>query len=138
MPAINAVGSVGYMPGMYSTNQNRISLTLNKYDMNISANAAALRANAVNPSQPNLPVQPVEPVGRVTGNAAVRMPVNVSEPRLPTEADLNNAQENLVRMFVQYPESVQAPMSAQTSLNVLEKAQETGVAEIADNVSGIV
>ena len=134
MPAINAVGSVGYMPGMYSMNKNRISMTLNHYGTSIAANAAALRINAVSPSQPELPVQPVQPVGRITGNAAVRMPMNVPEPRLPTEADLNNARENLVRLFVQYPETSQ-PVQG---LNALEKAEETGTAEIADNVAGIV
>lgn len=65
---------------------------------------AAAHSAAANPSQPERPVEPVEPVRRVAPDAAVRMPVAVPEPRIPTEDDLNNASDTLARMRIQFPE----------------------------------
>lgn len=62
---------------------------------------------AANPAQPEAPVEPVSAVRKVSPDAAVRKPIAVQEPRVPTETDLNNAQENLARMRVQYPEEAE-------------------------------
>lgn len=62
---------------------------------------------AANPAQPETPVEPVSAVRKVAPDAAVRKPIAVQEPRVPTEEDLNNAQETLARMRVQYPEEAE-------------------------------
>ena len=69
---------------------------------------AAAHSAAANPSQPERPVEPVTPVRRVAPDAAVRMPVSVPEPRIPTEDDLNNAADTLALMRIQYPEGTVA------------------------------
>ncbi len=64
---------------------------------------AAAHSAAANPAQPERPVEPVAPVRRVAPDAAVRLPIAVKEPRVPTEDDLNNAADTLARMRIQFP-----------------------------------
>ena len=69
---------------------------------------SAARAAAVNPAQPERPVEPVSAVRRVAPDAAVRIPVTVQEPRVPTEDDLNNAADTLARMRIRFPDEAAA------------------------------
>ena len=79
-----------------------------------NANLSAARSSAANPAQPNTPVEPVSPVRSVKPDAAVRQPVPVEEPSLPTANELNNAADNLARMRIQYAEET-APVDMQTA-----------------------
>ena len=126
MPAINAVGTMGSLPGMYAMYQRRLADARQQSALtaNYFANAAAARTKAANPSQPELPVQPVTPVRQVGANAAVQTPVAVSEPRLPTVEDLNSASENLARMRIQYPGAATPLDEAESS--AADKQQEQG------------
>ena len=78
-----------------------------------NANLSAARSRAANPSQPEQPVAPVPPVRSVKPDAAVRLPVPVEEPSLPTEQALNNAADNLARMRIRQAEE-SAPSDMQT------------------------
>lgn len=98
---VGAIGSQSGMSALY------VQLYRN-------ANLSAARTRAANPSQPNAPVEPVSPVRAVKPDAAVRMPVPVEEPSLPTVDALNNASDNLARMRIQYAEEA-APADAQTT-----------------------
>lgn len=94
MPVIQAVGhggmSVAWQQFYYAS---RIS---------------AVRSAAANPAQPERPVEPASPVRRVAPDTAVRIPVTVREPRVPTEEDLNNAADTLARMRIRFPEETAA------------------------------
>ena len=67
-------------------------------------NIAAMRRNAIRPAQPDTPVEPVAPVKRTAAatDTAALFPFARKETALPTVADLNNAQDNLARMRIQY------------------------------------
>ena len=67
-------------------------------------NIAAMRRNAVRPAQPDTPVEPVDPVKKTAAatDTAALFPFAQKETALPTVADLNNAQDNLARMRIQY------------------------------------
>lgn len=67
-----------------------------------AARIAAVRSAAVNPAQPNHPVEPVSPVRRVAPDTAVRIPIAVREPRVPTEGDLDSAVETLAHMRIRF------------------------------------
>ena len=66
---------------------------------------SAARTAAANPARAETPVEPVQPVRAIPSDTPVKYPLTFTsaETRLPTEADLNNAQENLARMRIQYP-----------------------------------
>ena len=93
-----------------------------------AANISAARTAAANPAQPNTPVEPVDEVRRVAPDAAVRRPVAVQEPALPTVDDLNNASDNLARMRIQSPEETEAAEEAETT----EQAQEQEQAQATE------
>lgn len=67
-------------------------------------NIAAMRKNALRPAQVDTPVEPVDPVKRTAPatDTAPAFPLTQKETALPTVADLNNAQDNLARMRIQY------------------------------------
>ena len=67
-----------------------------------ASNVSAARASAANPAQPETPVEPVSAVRKVAPDAAVRKPIALQEPQLPTEESLNNAADTLARMRIQY------------------------------------
>ncbi len=90
MSAINAVGYGGMSPVWRQAYY--------------ASNVSAARASAANPAQPETPVEPVSAVRKVAPDAAVRQPVAVEEPRVPTEEALNNAADTLARMRIQYAE----------------------------------
>ena len=69
-----------------------------------ASRVSAARSAAANPAQPERPVEPVSPIRRVAPDAAVRIPITLREPRVPTEDDLNNAADTLARMRVRFPE----------------------------------
>ena len=69
-----------------------------------ASRVSAARSAAVNPAQPERPVEPVSAVRRVAPDAAVRIPITVQEPRVPTEDDLNNAADTLARIRIRFPE----------------------------------
>ncbi|MBE6908543.1 MAG: hypothetical protein E7474_02900 [Ruminococcaceae bacterium] len=93
MSAINAVGN-----GNMSAAWRQASYV---------SNLSAAKSAAANPSQPEAPVEPVSSVRRVSPDAAVRTPVSVQEPRVPDEAELNNAADNLARMRIQYEQEAE-------------------------------
>ncbi|MBO4914583.1 MAG: hypothetical protein J5449_05190 [Oscillospiraceae bacterium] len=107
MAGINPVGYGG-----------NVSAVWRQADYNAKVSAAYTAA--ANPSQPDSPVEPVSAVRRVAPDAAVRVPVAVQEPQIPTEAELNNASDNLARMRIQYPgeaESALGQTMAQAGIN---------------------
>ena len=67
-------------------------------------NVMAMRQNALRPAQTDTPVEPVDPVRKVAAatDTAPAFPMAQKETALPTVADLNNAQDNLARMRIQY------------------------------------
>lgn len=69
-----------------------------------ASRVSAARSAAANPAQPERPVEPVSAVRRVAPDAAVRIPVAVQDPRVPTEDDLNNAADTLARVRIRFPE----------------------------------
>ena len=73
---------------------------------------SAARAAAANPARAETPVEPVQPVRALPSDTPVKYPVLLAGTRLPTEEDLNNAQENLARMRIQYPGQEQAGQEA--------------------------
>lgn len=91
MVGISSISSAGSMSAVYR-------------QAYYAANVAAARSATANPAQPELPVEPVSAVRRVAPDAAVRQPITVREPVLPTVKDLDNASDNLVRMRIQFPE----------------------------------
>ena len=101
-----------------------------------AANISAARTAAANPAQPNTPVEPVDEVRRVAPDAAVRRPVAVQEPALPTVDDLNNASDNLARMRIQSPEESEAA-EAQTAeqAQAQEPAQTTEQAQAEEELN---
>lgn len=101
MTGISAVGLSGTASNLSAMYRDRLNAV--RSQAYYAANVSAARAAAVNSAQPNAPVEPVSPVRAVKPDAAVRMPVVLSEPRLPTVGDLNSADETLARMRVQYP-----------------------------------
>ncbi len=107
MSAINAVGHGGMNAAWQRSNY--------------ISHIAAARSAAVNPSQPETPVEPVSAVRRVAPDAAVRVPVAVQEPQIPTEESLNNASDNLARMRIQHEEE---PSAKAEEAQSAEKAQE--------------
>lgn len=121
MPAINAVGYGGGMNAAWQQSY---------YASKISA----ARTAAANPSQPETPVEPVSAVRRVAPDAAVRMPVAVQEPRVPTEADLNNASDNLARMRIQSVETAGAAEESETA-EAANAAEEPASAENANDAN---
>lgn len=69
-----------------------------------ASRVSAARSAAANPARLERPVEPVSPVRRVAPDAAVRIPITVQEPRIPTEDGLNNAADTLARMRIRRPE----------------------------------
>ena len=111
MPSIGAIGSSGSMSAVYQ-------------QAYYAAKISAARTAAANPAQPETPVEPVDAVRRVAPDAAVRQPVAVQEPSLPTVDDLNNASDNLARMRVQYAEQAE-PVDARTEEQAAEEEVNT-------------
>lgn len=84
------------------------------------SNLSAARAAAANPARAETPVEPVQPVRALPSDTPVRFPVLLTETRLPAEEDLNNAQETLVKMRIQYPgEEAEAQETAMPQLQQL-------------------
>ncbi len=97
-----------------------------------ASNISAARSSAANPAQPETPVEPVSAVRKVAPDAAVRQPISVQEPRIPTEDALNNAAENLARMRIQYagaPAQIdgQNLSQARSAVGAAGAAEETDV-----------
>ncbi len=116
MSAVNAIG--------YGNN-----LSARWQQSYYASRISAARTAAVNPSQPEAPVEPVSAVREVAPDRAVRMPIAVEEPRVPTEDDLNNAADNLARMRIQYAEE-------ETSAQEQDMAQ-TAARQNLGNLAGI-
>ena len=120
MPSIGAIGSAGNLSAIYQ-------------QAYYASNVSAARSAAANPSQPETPVEPVGAVRRVAPDAAVRQPVAVQEPTLPTVDDLNNASDNLARMRIQSAEPADEAESAE--MQTAEQAEE--VNQNITNAAGI-
>ena len=68
-----------------------------------ASRVSAARSAAANPARPERPVEPVSAIRRIAPDAAVRIPVTVREPRVPTEDGLNSAADTLARMRIRFP-----------------------------------
>lgn len=90
------------MDGIASVGSSRAVSSLYAQRLRYLSRVSA--AVSARPAQPELPVEPVSPVRAVKPDAAVRIPIFVPEPALPSVESLNNAADNLVRMRIQYPE----------------------------------
>ena len=95
-------------------------------------NIMAMRQSALRPAQTDTPVEPVDPVKRTAAatDTAPVFPMAQKETALPTVADLNNAQDNLARMRIQYPgrgeEEALSPWGGALSAGYTLQAGETG------------
>ncbi len=93
-----------------------------------ASNVSAARASAANPAQPETPVEPVSAVRKVAPDAAVRKPIALQEPQLPTEESLNNALDVLARMRIQYAEE-SSQLEGQTSSQAGPAVNAAGAAQ---------